>query len=157
MRTIMNLIRIETQIREEWPNVLWKIRLVLNTTIQKIGPLIGIESTTPPIRAALNDLACDLSPVRNLQADRERVREKLQNAKSTEIDNLNKKRRDHVKYSVGPYEIMNITDQDRYELKRVGARKHKIIKAAKEQLRLWPNEWNMAAEMSELLDMPDVD
>jgi hypothetical protein len=35
MRTIMNLIRIETQIREEWPNVLWKIQLVLNTTVQK--------------------------------------------------------------------------------------------------------------------------
>jgi hypothetical protein len=75
--------------------------------ISRIGPLIGIESTTPLIRAALNDLACDLSPVRNLQADRERVREKLQNAKSTEIDNLNKKRRDHVKYSVGDFVLLH--------------------------------------------------
>ncbi|KAH0821402.1 hypothetical protein GEV33_001389 [Tenebrio molitor] len=99
--------------------------------------LIGIESTTPLIRAALNDLACDLSPVRNSQADRERVREKLQNAKSTEIDNLNKKRRDHVKYSVGDFVLLH--------------------RASKEQLRLWPNEWNVAAEMSELLDMLDVD
>lgn len=35
MRTIMNLLRIETRLRAEWPSVLWKIELVLNTTIQK--------------------------------------------------------------------------------------------------------------------------
>jgi hypothetical protein len=74
---------IETQVREEWPNVLWKIQLVHNTTIQKsiqmtpLRALIGIESSTPLIRAAQNDLACDLSPVQNLQANQERVKAAL--------------------------------------------------------------------------------
>jgi hypothetical protein len=59
---------------------LWKIQLVHNTTIQKsiqmtpLRALIGIESSTPLIRAAQNDLACDLSPVQNLQANQERVK-----------------------------------------------------------------------------------
>jgi hypothetical protein len=74
MRTIMNLIRIETTVRSEWPSVLWKIQLVLNTTVQKainmspLRALIGVESTTPLIQAVLSDLSHDLHPVRNLEA-----------------------------------------------------------------------------------------
>lgn len=65
MRTIMNLIRIESSVKKEWPSVLWKIQLVLNTTVQKttnMTPsqvLIGIKSTTPLIQSVLNDLSHD--------------------------------------------------------------------------------------------------
>jgi hypothetical protein len=75
MRTIMNLIRIETEVRKEWPSALWKFQLVLNTTVQKsikltqLQALIGIDATTPLIQAALNDLSHDLTPVRNLKLD----------------------------------------------------------------------------------------
>ncbi len=185
MRTLMNLIRIETRVRSEWPNVLWKIQLVLNTTVQKstnttpMRALMGLETTTPLIQAVVNNLGQDVTPVRNLQVDRERVRERLQTQSHEEIAALNTKRRDQVRYSVGdfvllhrsskmhasktdfeymgPYEIVHITNEGRYELKRVGARKHKIVKAAKEQLRLWPSEWSIAANMGEILDLIDTE
>jgi hypothetical protein len=184
MRTIMNLIRIETTVRSEWPSVLWKIQLVLNTTVQKainmspLRALIGVESTTPLSQAVLSDLSHDLHPVRNLEADRNRVRERLQR-NASDHEELNRRRRDNVQFPVGsfvllhrqrklhasksnleflgPYEVVAITDEGRYELKRVGVRKHKIVKAAKEQLRLWPSEWTVAAEMSDLLDLLDAE
>lgn len=140
--------------------------------------MIGIETITLLIQAALNDLSQDLTPVRNLTADRQRVRERLQ-ASSSSLGKLNKERRDNIKYSVGdfvllhrasrlhvsktnfeflgPYEIRGITKEGRYELKRVGARKHKIIKAAKEQLRFWPAEWSVSSEMDKLLELLDAE
>lgn len=45
MRTIMNLIRVETSIKLEWSKTLWKIQLVLNTTIQKFKPTKRVETT----------------------------------------------------------------------------------------------------------------
>ena len=38
----------------------------------------------------------------------------------------------------GPYEIMAVTPQGQYEIRRVG--KYYVTKAAKEQLRTWPTE-----------------
>ena len=35
MQTIMNLIRVETKVKSEWSSTLWKIKLVLNITIEK--------------------------------------------------------------------------------------------------------------------------
>lgn len=89
----------------------------------------------------------------------------------------NKKRRDNVQYSVGdfvllhrasklhasktnfeflgPYEIIKITKEGRYELKRVGKGKNQIIKAAKEQLRHWPTDWSLATDLSDLIDLFD--
>ncbi|CAH1122287.1 unnamed protein product [Ceutorhynchus assimilis] len=51
----------------------------------------------------------------------------------------------------GPFEIMNITPEGRYEIKRVG--KSLITKAAKEQLRIWPNDWSLSMDMPELLEI----
>lgn len=180
MRTIMNLIRIESNIKREWPSVLWKIQLVLNTTVQKttnltpLQALIGIKATTPLIQAALNDLSQDMSPIRNLDLDRKRLGERLQ-ASDKVNDTLNMKRRNNKQYSVGdfvllhrasklhaskskfeflgPYEVINITDLGRYELRRVGPGKKNIVKAAKEQLRLWPTDWSLTTDMSDLLDL----
>lgn len=185
MRTIMNLVRIETRVRKDWPNILWKVQLVLNTTIQKsigISPLqvlIGINTTTPLIQAVLDDLSKDLTPVRNLEIDRQRVRERLQAKASTNIAELNKKRRDTVEFKVGdhvllhrasklhasksnfefmgPYRIVNVTNEGRYELKRVGTGRHKIVKAAKEQLRVWPTDWSLATDVTDLLDYLERD
>lgn len=54
---------------------------------------------------------------------------------------------------MGPYEVISITNEGRYELKRVGVTRHKIIKAAKEQLRLWPKDWSLGADLGDLLDL----
>jgi hypothetical protein len=178
MRTIMNLIRIETRVRSEWPNVLWKIQLVLNTTIHKstkmtpLQILIGIDSSTPLIQAALNDLTPDLSPVRNMKLDRQRVAERLKPNVNDE-NKLNQKRRDKARYVVGnfvllhrasklhasksdfeymgPYEIVNITEEGRYDLRKLGPGRKTIVKAAKEQLRLWPVDWSLGTDLEDLL------
>ena len=106
------------------------------------------------------------------------MRERLQTQSHGEIAALNTKRCDQVRYSVGdfvlvhrsskmhanktdfeymgPYEMLHITNEGRYELKRVEARKHKIVKAAKEQLSLWPSEWSIAVNMGEILDLIDT-
>jgi hypothetical protein len=178
MRTIMNLIRIETRVRSEWPNVLWKIQLVLNTTIHKstkmtpLQILIGIDSSTPLIQAALNDLTPDLSPVRNMKLDRQRVAERLKPNVNDE-NKLNQKRRDNARYVVGnfvllhrasklhasksdfeymgPYEIVNITEEGRYDLRKLGPGRKTIVKAAKEQLRVWPVDWSLGTDLEDLL------
>lgn len=178
MRTLMNLIRIETRIKTEWPSTLWKIQLVLNTTMQKstkMSPLqilIGIETSTPLIQSALTDLSKDLTPVRNLTLDRKRLAERLR-PKQTQEDKINSSRSDSIQYScgdfvllyraskmhasktkfeyMGPYEVLGITAEGRYELKRVG--KNKIVKAAKEQLRPWLIDWCLSVDMNDLLDL----
>ncbi|CAG9773238.1 unnamed protein product [Ceutorhynchus assimilis] len=52
--------------------------------------------------------------------------------------------------NLGPYEIMGITSEGRYEIKRVG--KSLVTKDAKEQLRIWPSDWSMTMDMEELLE-----
>lgn len=60
MRTIMNMIHIEAKIKKEWPSILWKIQLVLNSMVKKnkhctqLQALIGIKTTTPLIQVALS-------------------------------------------------------------------------------------------------------
>lgn len=92
MQTIMNFIRIESNITAEWPNVLWKIQLVFNTTLQKsinftpLQAIIGVK--TALIQAVVNDLSPYLSPGRNLKLDRQRISERLK-AKNETISKLN--------------------------------------------------------------------
>lgn len=178
MRTIMNLIRIETKVQSEWSNNLWKIQLVLNTTIQKatgttpLRALIGIDGSTPLIQSLLKNISTDLQPVRNIELDRNRVRESLK-ATAQNYVKANEKRRNNCNYKIGdfvlmhrddqmhqsklkyefqgPYEIVAITPEGRYEIRRVG--KSLITKAAKEQLRMWPSDWSLAMDMTELLSM----
>jgi reverse transcriptase-like protein/integrase-like protein/aspartyl protease len=180
MRTIMNLIRIETSIKSEWSSGLWKIQLVLNSTVHKttrISPLkalIGIDGATPLIQNLLKNLSTDLRPIRNLQLDRNRVKERLDLAASKQIK-ANEKRTDTSRFAVGdfvlmhrdekmhqgklkyefqgPYEIVGITPEGRYELRRVG--KTLVTKAAKEQLRQWPSDWSLTLNIPDLLEELD--
>nr|CAI5842827.1 unnamed protein product [Callosobruchus analis] len=50
----------------------------------------------------------------------------------------------------GPYEIMGITPEGRFETRRVG--KSLVTKAAKEQLRSWPSDWSLTMDKEELLE-----
>lgn len=177
MRTIMNLLRVETTTNTEWSKGLWKIQLVLNTTIHKttketpLKTLIGRESSTPLIQKVLEDLATDMQPIRNLNIDRQRVKSRLDEATNKPLQ-ANKLRRNTLSFEKGdfvlmhrdeqmhksklkyefqgPYEVVGITPEGRYELRRVG--KQLITKAAKEQLRKWPTDWSLAMDMSQLLE-----
>lgn len=177
MRTIMNLLRIETKIQSEWAKHLWKIQLVLNTTVQKtigmtpLQALLGITTSTPLVQSLVQHLAEDIRPIRNLKADREKVRKAL-DASGNSATTINAKRRDSIQFKVGdivlmhrdstmhkskllyefmgPYEIISVTTEGRYEIRRLG--KNAITKAAKEQLRLWPSDWSVACEMDQLLE-----
>ncbi|XP_044766176.1 uncharacterized protein LOC123322299 [Coccinella septempunctata] len=176
MRTIRNLLRIETRVKAEWPSGLWKIQLVLNTTVQKstnstpLQLLLGIQSSTPLIQALLKNVSKDLSSIRNQDLDRRRVAEKLSSTR--DLNDVNKRRRDNVQYSpgdfvlmhrdsqmhisksdyefLGPYEVVNCLDNGRYEIKKVGT--NIVTKAAKEQLRRWPTQWALNVDMNEVLD-----
>ncbi|CAH1964857.1 unnamed protein product [Acanthoscelides obtectus] len=158
MRTIRNLLRVETQIRTGWPNGLWKIHLVLNSTMQKsinatpLQLLLGIRSSTPMVQAVLKDVSKDLTPLRNRDLDRQRLANRLFVAQDS---NTEQKRRDKVQFSVGdfvlmhrdsqmpistsdyeflgPYEVIKCLENGRYEIKKVGTTI--VTKAAKEQLR----------------------
>ena len=145
MRTIRNLLRIETKIKSEWPSGLWKIQLVLNTTIQKsIGEtplqlLLGIRSATPLIQAILRKISPDLKPIRDRKLDRERVALKLFPEQSC-MQEANRKRRNtmHVLMHrdsnmhdnktdyefLGPYEIVKCLVNGRYEIQKVGNKNH---------------------------------
>lgn len=80
MRTIMNLLRIETTMQSEWSKHLWKIQLVLNTTVQKtigVTPLqamLGIDASSPLMQMVIQNLSEDIQPLRNINADRAEVR-----------------------------------------------------------------------------------
>lgn len=111
MRTIMNLIRIETTVQSEWSKHLWKIQLVLNTTVQKtigmtpLQALVGIKASTPLVQALIKHLSEDIRPIRNLNVDREKVRKALGN--SGNLESANTKRRDTVQYKVGDIVLMH--------------------------------------------------
>lgn len=55
----------------------------------------------------------------------------------------------------GPYEIISVTPEGRFEIRRVG--KSLITKAAKEQLRMWPTSWSLSMDITELLDLMEND
>lgn len=180
MRTIMNLLHIETKTKSEWSSNLWKIQLVLNSTFQKtikmtpIQALLGFKAATPMIQSVVQNLADDIRPVRNINADREKVRKSL-HGNTPNIDKA--KRRGNRQYNVGdivlmhrdstmhkskfnyefmgPYEIVGITQEGRYEIRR--QENNLIIKAAKEQLRLWPSEWTVECGMEEMLSLLEAD
>lgn len=62
MRTITNMLRVESKAATEWPNKIWKIQLILNTTKRKttgcspFKVVLGQEEQTPQIRSILADL-----------------------------------------------------------------------------------------------------
>lgn len=63
MRTVLNMLSLEVNHKNtSWSETLWKLQLVLNMTKQKttqasaLNLMIGIEATTPVIRALIRDV-----------------------------------------------------------------------------------------------------
>jgi hypothetical protein len=163
MRTITNMLRIVSNRSTEWPNKLWKVQLILNTTKQKTtgySPfklVFGQEGQTPQIRTILADLP--ISESNKSPADHNKVLCKLRDNAEKQTATLNEKRRNNQTYKVGdavllsrgqrpekftcefvgPYVIKALLPNDRYSLRKVGAQK--TLKCSKDQLRLWPADW----------------
>lgn len=107
------------------------------------------------IQCVVQNLADDIRPIRNINADRERVRKAL-DGNNPNLRKINEKRRDNRQYQVGdivlmhrdstmhkskmnyefmgPYEIVGITEGGRFKIRHLG--ENLVTKAAKEQLRL---------------------
>lgn len=109
-RTVLNMVRIETNYkRESWSNALWKIQLVLNTNKQKttqcsaLNLLIGSDATTPAINALIRDITVDGSTP-NREAWREIRRQRAENRLAkNQVDQdarVNRNRRTPKNFSV---------------------------------------------------------
>ncbi|CAG9137669.1 unnamed protein product [Plutella xylostella] len=101
-RTVLNMIRIETNFRNnEWSSVMWKLQLVLNITKHKttqcspLNLLVGIDGATPVIRSLVRDVALQGSrPNREAlrEMTRQRASERLVQNKTNQDDSVNKGR-----------------------------------------------------------------
>lgn len=171
-RTIMNMIRVETNYRQEsWSNILWKLQLTLNVTVQKstqyspLNLLIGSDGATPVIRSVVRDLALEAtSPNReslrelarqrassSLEENREkqdaRVNERRKAPRSFKKDDLVFVRKTSQAAGKldsgmrGPYKITQVLPHGRYELKLVSGSYGKTTQAAAEYMVLWRGEW----------------
>ncbi|KAF9424318.1 hypothetical protein HW555_000457, partial [Spodoptera exigua] len=150
----------------DWPSVLWKVQLSLNTTVQQstgfspIRLLIGRNSNIPSIQARLDDVIRDDNAIIDVTADRQLAHQRLKIVADKFKERFDRTRRDNIDYSVGdtvyvnqdhrrhdklkekfkgPYEIMNILDNDRFSLRGIGNLRNIIV--AKDKIRLWPGEW----------------
>jgi hypothetical protein len=116
---------------------------------------LGIRASTPLVQSMVQNLTDDIRPIRNINADRELVRKALKE-NSPNLSAVNTRRRNNVQYNVGdvvlmhrdsimhkskqgPYEIISVTPEGRFEIRRLG--RNAITKAAKEQLRPWLLIW----------------
>ncbi|KAF9408849.1 hypothetical protein HW555_011597 [Spodoptera exigua] len=165
--TIINMLTTTVNDSSEWPSVLWKIQLSLNTTMQKstgFSPtrlLIGCNGNIPPIQARLDEIQ-DNDYIQNndSEADRDLARQNLRETaekykkrfdttrrnnlvfKKGDIVYVNQNHRRHDKLSPkfkGPYEVIDILEHDRFSLKGLNTLRNIIV--AKEKLKLWPGEW----------------
>lgn len=163
MRTITNLLRIESKNSSDWPNKVWKVQLVINTTKQKTtgcSPfklVFGHEGQTPQIRTVLTDLP--VSEATKHPIDSSTILTKLKRNAEQQVISLNKRRRDNQLFKVGdavllsrgqrsekfacefvgPYVIKQLLANNRYSIRKLGAQA--TLKCSKDQLRHWPTDW----------------
>lgn len=159
----------------DWPSVLGKVQLSVNTTIQQstgFSPmrlLIGRNSNIPSIQALLNEVLdnndgeiIDVTADRNLAQQRlniiaDKFKERFDQTRRNNVDYsvgdtvyVNQDHRRHDKLSAkfkGPYVITGTLDNDRFSLRGIGNLRN--ITVAKEKLRLWPGEWVEQNSISE--------
>ncbi|KAJ8705933.1 hypothetical protein PYW07_010710 [Mythimna separata] len=165
--TITNMISTSCTDVSDWPSVLWKVQLSLNTTIQKstgFSPmrlLLGRTSNIPCIQAQLDEVIhYDENEIIDVTSERQLARQRLINVANKFKERFDQTRRDNTEYSIGdtvyvnqdhrrhdklkakfkgPYEIISILENDRFSLRGFGNLRN--ITVAKEKLRLWPGNW----------------
>lgn len=97
-RTVMNMIRVESNFRQEsWSKILWKLQLTLNITVQKsikcspMNLLVGSDGTTPVIRSLVRDVALEAT-----SPNRESLRELARQRASRLLDENRTRQDAHV-------------------------------------------------------------
>lgn len=171
-RTVMNMIRIETNFRQEnWSNILWKLQLNLNITLQKstqyspLNLLIGSDGVTPVIRSVVRDIAMEAtSPNRESLRElaRQRATDLLDKNRTRQDARVNERRRAPRSFGLndlvfvrktsqstgkldsgmrGPYTVTKLLPNCRYELQLVTGSYGKVTQAAAERMILWRGEW----------------
>ncbi|XP_045766170.1 uncharacterized protein LOC123867897 [Maniola jurtina] len=135
-----------------------------STGFAPIRLLVGLNGNIPCIQARLNDVTDNGNDVQkelvDVRAERLLAHQRLVNVASDFKKRFDLSRRDNIVYNIGdvvyvnqdhrrhdklrakfkgPYEIINILENDRFSLKGKGSLKDIII--AKEKLRRWPGEW----------------
>ncbi|XP_037298017.1 uncharacterized protein LOC119190343 [Manduca sexta] len=171
-RTVANMIRVEANFRhEEWSNILWKIQLTLNITVQKsircspLNLLIGIDCATPIIRSLVRDVALDAtSPNRESLRElaRQRASRLLDENRTRQDARVNERRKAPRSFCMGdtvfvrktnqtagkldsgmrgPYVVKRVLPHDRYELKLLSGSFGKTTQAAAEYMVKWHGEW----------------
>lgn len=169
MRTIANMLRVETKIESEWTKRLWKIQLVLNSTMQrttKTSPLqllLDCDGTVPVVRTLLNAMAINNLPTSQRPLLRKKIKEVADEGIEANYENqkkyFNKNRKPVCNFSVGdlvilnrtalvrklqsgvrgPFRIVNVLPNDRLQIQELVGKF--TTKCAADQVRIWPREW----------------
>ncbi|XP_041969681.1 uncharacterized protein LOC121727157 [Aricia agestis] len=170
-RTVLNMLRIEAGNKKEWSDCLWRLQLVINSTKHKttqtspLQVLVGIDGTTPIIRALIRDVA-----VENTRPNREGLRE-LRRQRTTSLLEQNRQKQDaYINKSRktirtfkendlvfviknaqmtgkldsgmrGPYCVTKVLQHNRYQLRLLGNSYGKTTQAAAEHMVVWRGEW----------------
>lgn len=157
--------------RHDWAEELWRLQLILNITQQKttqtspLKLLVGHENTTPAIRALVRDVAQEpatSSREARREIVRQRTAERLTRNQAAMDAYVNRDRRsprvfqegDHVfviKYAQstgkldhgmrGPYRVVRVLPQGRYELRLLAGSYGKTTYAAAQFMVPWGGEW----------------
>lgn len=171
IRTVLNMLRISTNYKKtEWADELWQMQLILNLTKQKttqssaLNLLIGHEGATPAIRALVRDVAANPTPNRESRREvlRQRTAERLAQNQLQQDAAVNKDRRPPrvfqkddlvfvIKYTQsqgkldsgmrGPYRVVGVLQNHRYELKLLTGAYGKTTYAAAQFMVPWKGEW----------------
>ncbi|XP_041985356.1 uncharacterized protein LOC121737735 [Aricia agestis] len=157
--------------KAEWSSSLWKLQLVLNMTKHKttqtsaLNLLTGINAATPLIRSLVRDVAVQ-GQAPNREAWRElcrnRATELLRRNQRRQDEYANQQRRTPSTYQIddlvfvikvaqstgkldsgmrGPYRVIRVLPNGRYELKLLAGAYGKSTQAAAQHMILWKGEW----------------
>lgn len=183
--TIINMLScVCNNNSSEWPNHLWKVQQTINTTIQHstgFTPtrlLVGRDSNIPIIQARIDEVTDnnDIEIV-DVRSERQLAQQRLKAVAQLFKKRFDATRRNNIRLQLGdivyvnqdhrrhdklkekfkgPYEIIEILDNDRFSLRGTNNLRNVII--AKEKLRLWPGDWveqNIMAE-NDISNEPDL-
>lgn len=164
--TVVNMLTTSCNNMSDWPNELWKVQQTINTTIQKstgfspIRLLIGCNANIPCVQSRLNEVSRGTDEQSfDIRCDRELARDRLietarkfksrfdavrLNNKIYNVGDIVYVYQDHRRHEKlrpkfrGPYEIVSILSNDRFNLRSGGLRE---IVVSKDKLRYWPGEY----------------
>lgn len=170
-RTVLNMLRVETITSRAWSETIWKMQLVLNSTLQKttqsspLQLLVGIDGTTPIIRSLIRDICVDTGhPNREAMRElsRQRASKLLDANRQKQDERVNKHRKPARTFKLndlafvikssqmtgkmdsgmrGPYKVTAVLPYGRYELHLLSGSYGKSTQASAEYMVPWRGEW----------------